>query len=51
MRSFRCLTNAFPKRVGNLTTTITLHLPWYKFVSTYKTLGMTLVVAPNVPRC
>jgi IS1 family transposase len=48
MRRFTRLTNAFSKKVENLTAAVSLHFFHYNFVRVHKTLGTTPAVAAGV---
>jgi IS1 family transposase len=48
MRRFTRLTNAFSKKVENLTAAVSLHFMHYNFVRVHKTLGTTPAVAAGV---
>jgi IS1 family transposase len=48
MRRFTRLTNAFSKKVENLTAAVSLHFAYYNFCRIHKTLGTTPAVAAGV---
>jgi hypothetical protein len=48
MRRFTRLTNAFSKKVENLTAAVSLHFFHYNFCRVHKTLGTTPAVAAGV---
>jgi hypothetical protein len=48
MRRFTRLTNAFSKKVENLTAAVSLHFAYYNLCRVHKTLGTTPAVAAGV---
>lgn len=48
MRRFTRLTNAFAKKVENLTAAVSVHFLHHNFARVHKTLGMTPVMAAGV---
>lgn len=48
MRRFTRLTNAFSKKVENLTAAVALHFMHYNFCRIHKTLGTTPAVAAGI---
>jgi IS1 family transposase len=48
MRRFTRLTNAFSKKVENLTAAVSLHFMYYNFVRVHSTIGMTPAQAAGV---
>ena len=48
MRRFTRLTNAFSKKVENLTAAVSLHFAYYNFCRVHQTLGTTPAVAAGI---
>jgi hypothetical protein len=48
MRRFTRLTNAFSKKVENHAHAVALHIMWYNFGRTHKTLGCSPAMAAGV---
>ena len=48
MRRFTRLTNAFSKKIENLTAAVSLHFAYYNFCRVHKTLGTTPAVAAGI---